>query len=78
MDDAKQYKSGIMASIHESVTGLHRMGVVDKQTMRDFDEACLMEVEEMPPETIKEIREREYVSQPVFAAYLKCIQRAHF
>ena len=70
MSKAKHYKSGLMASIHESVEGLHHIGVVDKTTMRDFDNACLLEVEEMTPETIKEIRESEHVSQPVFAAYL--------
>jgi hypothetical protein len=30
-----------MASIHETAEGLHDVGVMDKQTMRKFDEACL-------------------------------------
>ena len=70
MSTAKQYKSSIMASVHEGAEDLHRIGVIDKTTMREFDKACLVDIEDMPPETIKEIREREQVSQPVFAAYL--------
>lgn len=70
MKNAPHYKSSIMASVHEGVEGLHRVGVVDKTTMREFDKACLVDVEDIPPETIKEIRQREHVSQPVFAAYL--------
>jgi hypothetical protein len=31
-----------MASIHETAEGLHAAGVMDKQTMRKFDDACLM------------------------------------
>jgi len=42
----------------------------DKQTMRHFDEACLTPVRAMAPEEIKAIREREHVSQTVFANYL--------
>jgi DNA-binding transcriptional regulator YiaG len=38
---SKQYRSGAMASIHETAEGLHDGGVMDKQAMRKFDEACL-------------------------------------
>ena len=38
--------------------------------MREFDDACLTAVEPMPPEEIRAIREREHLSQPVFARYL--------
>ena len=35
----KQYRSAAMASIHETAEGLHNTGVMDKQTMRKFDDA---------------------------------------
>jgi len=38
--------------------------------MRGFDALCLTEVEELAPEEIRALRERENVSQPVFARYL--------
>jgi putative transcriptional regulator len=67
---SKKYRSDAMASIHETMEALHDVGVIDKQTMRHFDDACLTPVRPMAPEEIKAIREREHVSQTVFANYL--------
>lgn len=66
----KTYKSEALASIHEMMEGFHQGGHIDKRTMREFDEACLAPAEPLAPEEIREIRERELVSQPVFARYL--------
>ena len=66
----KQYRSPVMASIHETAEGLHAAGVMDKQTMRKFDEACLTPVRALTPEEIRTLREREGASQAVFARYL--------
>jgi putative transcriptional regulator len=66
----KQYRSPVMASIHETAEGLHAAGVMDKQTMRKFDEACLTPVRPFTPEEIRALREREGASQAVFARYL--------
>jgi putative transcriptional regulator len=59
-----------MASIHETMEALEEMGAIDKQTMREFDDACLTPVEPLSPEAIRALREREHLSQPVFARYL--------
>jgi putative transcriptional regulator len=67
---AKTYKSGAMASVHEMMEGFHHSGLIDKRTMREFDEACLAPAPALAPEEIRAIRERERVSQPVFARYL--------
>jgi len=37
-----------MASIHETAEGLHETGVMDKQTIQIFDEACLTPVRQQP------------------------------
>ncbi|MGC9272062.1 helix-turn-helix domain-containing protein, partial [Acidiphilium sp.] len=66
----KQYRSPVMASIHETAEGLHAAGLMDKQTMRKFDEACLTPVRPLAPEEIRNLREREGASQAVFARYL--------
>ena len=66
----KQYRSPVMASIHETAEGLHAAGVMDKQTMRKFDDACLTPVHPLTPEEIRALREREGASQAVFARYL--------
>ncbi len=70
MTNSRTYRSEIAASVHEMVEGFEEAGLVDRQTMRGFDASCLAPVEELSPEKIKAIRERERVSQPVFARYL--------
>jgi putative transcriptional regulator len=59
-----------MAAIHETAEGLHGAGLMDKQTMRKFNDACLTPVHPMSAQDIKALREREGVSQAVFARYL--------
>jgi putative transcriptional regulator len=70
MMSKKSYKSDILAVVHQTVEGMYDAGVVDKQTMREFDESCLAEIEPITPDQIKAIREQEHVSQSVFARYL--------
>lgn len=70
MNDEKHYKSDAFAAIHESMDALHQIGAISKKTMREFDETCLTPATEIPAQNIKALREREQVSQPVFAAYL--------
>ncbi len=67
---SKVYRSEAMASIHETMDALNRIGAIDKQTMREFDEACLTTVVPLTANQIKAIRERERVSQAIFANYL--------
>ncbi|WP_393997376.1 helix-turn-helix domain-containing protein [Xanthobacter cornucopiae] len=66
----KMAESGILASVHKTAAGLDTAGLVDKATMRDFDALCLIPVEPLTPEEIRALREREQVSQSVFAQYL--------
>lgn len=67
---SKKYRSDATAAIHEMMEDLHEGGVIDKQTMRRFNEACLTPIRPLKPEEIKAIREKEHVSQTVFANYL--------
>ena len=67
---SKKYRSEAMAAIHETMEALHRVGAVNKQTMRKFDDACLTPVQPLSPKRIKALRQREHVSQTVFANYL--------
>jgi putative transcriptional regulator len=66
----KQYRSSLMASIHETAEGLHSAGVMDKRTLREFDELCLTPVQPLAPDQIRALRLREGASQAVFARYL--------
>jgi putative transcriptional regulator len=66
----KTYKSEVMASVHQMMEGFYQTGAIDKKTMREFDESCLIATPVLRPEEIKAIRESESMSQPVFARYL--------
>jgi putative transcriptional regulator len=66
----KQYRSSLMASLHEAAEGLSAAGVMDKRTMREFDDLCLTPVQALTPKEIRELRLREGASQAVFARYL--------
>lgn len=62
-------KSEAMASVHEAIADLHRIGAVDKTTLRHFDALCLeTDVPDYSPEQIKALRERLRISQAVLAA----------
>jgi putative transcriptional regulator len=66
----KKLGGGVLASVHKTATGLHAAGIIDKSTMREFDVLCLTNIKPMAPGEIRALREREQVSQPVFALYL--------
>ena len=70
MTTKKKFKSDAFEAIHSSAQALLKVGAIDKATLRNFDESCLVVPDEIMPEQIKEIREHNHVSQPVFARYL--------
>lgn len=67
---SKQYRSPLMASIHETAEGLRAAGVMEKRTLRDFDDLCLTPVRPLKPKEIRALRLRDGASQAVFARYL--------
>jgi putative transcriptional regulator len=62
--------SKLLKTLHETAQDLADIGVIDKQTMREFDAACLPPVNLYTPAEIKSLRLRCRASQSVFAAYL--------
>lgn len=56
--------------VHESISDLHEIGLVDEMTMRKFDARCLPEIKQYTAIQIKSIRQRHKLSQAVFAQYL--------
>lgn len=67
---AKKYKSDILASMHRTITGLHKIGAVDQTTMREMDRLCLTKIEPLTAAQIRAIRKQAGVSQAVFAEHL--------
>lgn len=66
----RRYKSAAMAAAHETAEGLHKAGLIDAKTMREFDKDCLTLVSDLTPSEIIETRFKTGVSQTVFAHYL--------
>ncbi len=66
----RKTKSAILEAVHETAQDLHKAGVMDQITLREFDRLCLPPIESLQPEQIKQIREMCRVSQAVFAAIL--------
>jgi putative transcriptional regulator len=62
--------SKILKAMHETAVGLHRAGVMDTMTLREFDALCLPPVKTLTPRQIRRLRLRCKASQAVFAAYL--------
>jgi putative transcriptional regulator len=70
MATKRKFKSDAFEAIHSSASAMHKVGAIDKATMREFDEACFIAPAQLAPHRIKQIREKQRVSQPVFAHYL--------
>ncbi len=41
-EEAKKYKSPVLAAVHEMMSDLHEIDLIDDKTMQHFDESCLV------------------------------------
>lgn len=66
---ARTPRSDAFEAIHSAAAALHCAGVIDKTTMREFDESCFK-----PPSftacDVLRIRNKEHLSQAVLARYM--------
>jgi putative transcriptional regulator len=70
MKQKRKFRSPIAEAMHETISGMHRLGLVDKTTMREFDLRCLTTVEPLTAKQIVRLRQKAGVSQAVFARCL--------
>lgn len=52
----EQYGSEALVAVHETALGLLEADMIDKRTMKGFDEMCLTPVEELTPEQSRPLR----------------------
>jgi len=72
-----QQKPGpLIKSIHQTAKDLVGSGIVSKQTIRELDLLCLTPVLPMSAVEIRELRDREGVSQAVLARYINVTPNA--
>ncbi|WP_431603379.1 helix-turn-helix domain-containing protein [Bordetella petrii] len=62
--------SRLLKTLHETAQDFADIGLIDAQTMREFDATCLPPIKEYTAADIKQLRLRCHASQAVFAAYL--------
>ena len=70
MMEKKLYRSEAFEAIHASAKALHKVGAIDKVTMRNFEAVSLTSAKDFSPTDIQKLRQRHQLSQPVFARYL--------
>ena len=67
---AKKITNRIASEMKNTALGLHRIGLIDKRRMSELEAVITPNIQEMTPEKIKSLREKEHVSQAVFASVL--------
>ncbi|CAG2297508.1 MULTISPECIES: helix-turn-helix domain-containing protein [Burkholderia] len=65
-----RFKSDATEAVHSAASGLYRANLIDKKTMREYDDLCIEAAPQFDPEAIARIRKSVNVSQSVFALYL--------
>ncbi len=63
-------KNRILDELYETACGLHAAGLINARRMAQFDALRNDSREEIPPEKIKQLREKERLSQADFATIL--------
>jgi putative transcriptional regulator len=68
--NCEKHKSRLLEAVHETARDLHKLGVIDKRTMREFDVLCVEPVSAYSAEQIRSLRERYRLSRAVMATVL--------
>jgi putative transcriptional regulator len=69
-DEQHKHKSRLLGAVHETAQDLHKLGFIDKRTMREYDFLCVKPVPVYSAEQIRSMRERYRLSQSVMASIL--------
>lgn len=66
----ERHKSKLLNTVYETARDLHKLGIIDKRTMQEYDFLCLEPIANYSPEQIRSLRKRYRLSQAVMAAVL--------
>jgi putative transcriptional regulator len=66
----KKPKSRLLEAVHGTAQDLHKLGFIDKRTMREYDVLCIAPVSNYSAEQIRSLRDRYRLSQAVLASVL--------
>jgi putative transcriptional regulator len=65
-----QARRAVLATVHEAAADLHRLGLIGKRKMQQYELLCLDPVPEYDARKICALRARSHLSQDVLAAAL--------
>ena len=66
----EQHNSRLLDAVHETAIDLHKLGFIDKRTMREYGALCIEPVSAYSAEQIRSLRKRYRLSQAVLASVL--------
>lgn len=65
-----KFKTEAFEAIHQAASGLQRANAITKKTMREYDALCISRAPIYDSAAIVKIRQKNHLSQPLFASYL--------
>ena len=68
--EREKHQSRLLEAVHETAQDLHKLGFINKRTMREYDVLCVKPVSAYSAEQIRSLRERYRLSQAVMASVL--------
>jgi len=66
----KKYQSKILQAIHEDAAGMHRLGIISDEQMREYDRDCLVQEPKKTRKTVS-TQNSSVGSEPVVRIYAK-------
>lgn len=66
----EKHKSRLLGAVHATAHDLHKLGFIDKRTMREYDVLCIEPISTYTADQIRSLRERYRISQAVMASVL--------
>jgi len=66
----EKQKNRLLGAVHETACDLHKLGFINKRTMREYEVLCIEPVSAYSAEQIRSLRERHRLSQAVLASVL--------
>jgi len=66
-----RYRTPLLQAIHRGAEELKSLDLMDAPTFHRFEAGCVLPDDSFAPEYLKQLRQREGVSQAVLATYLR-------
>jgi DNA-binding transcriptional regulator YiaG len=52
----EKYQTELLGALHETAVGLHKIGVINNEEMREYDKDCLVQTPEITGKAVQPVR----------------------